>query len=208
MIVFVHIPKTGGTSIRTAAEAYFGEEHVLNDYGPDAPRTSPVVRELLYERDDIEALVQHIQRSNIEFLSGHFKLDRYKPHLPTAHFVTWLRNPIDRVVSLHAHRTRIGLNDAPLPEFSERPRFRNGQVIQAGDTSEEYTAIGFLEDHARSVTLLNERLGIDLAVRHDNVSASKPSELDVELGEKIAFYNTLDVAFVDKARRFMFGEGG
>ena len=204
MIVFVHIPKTGGTSIRSAAEEYFGEQHVLHDYGADAPRTSEVVRELIYGRDDFSAFARHVENANIEFLSGHFKLDRYKPHLRSAQFVTWLRDPVNRVVSLHAHRTRIELNNASLPEFSEQPRFRNGQVIQAGDLCTEYAAIGFLEDHARSLQQLNDRLDIDLAVRHDNVSTSNASELEPDLRDRIAFYNKLDVAFVEKARRHMF----
>lgn len=188
MIVFVHIPKTGGTSIRKAAAAYFSDENVLYDYGATAPLTSPLVRELLYEKDDIEGLASQMLKSNIEFLSGHFKRERYHSVLPHATFITWVRDPVDRVLSLHRHRTKTHPNTPDLEEFSRTLAFRNGIVEQAGSEPDRYAFIGVLERHDESVARLNEIMGLDIAIRHDNAAIEshehRPSALAEDTGRE------------------------
>ena len=46
--VFVHIPKTAGTSFRLGADQYFGEKMVCRDYGPKAPETSEDEQSIYY----------------------------------------------------------------------------------------------------------------------------------------------------------------
>jgi len=44
-ILFIHIPKTAGTSFRVAAEKYFGEDNTFYDYSAKSPETSAEILE-------------------------------------------------------------------------------------------------------------------------------------------------------------------
>src|SRR5262249_30417293 len=52
-VVFVHIPKTGGTSLRNMLQLAAPSSLFLTDYG-DVPETSPELRELIYERQALK----------------------------------------------------------------------------------------------------------------------------------------------------------
>lgn len=185
-----------------AAAEYFGESRMLYDYGAEAERTSPAVRKLFYEADDPAALAEWITTNDIAFISGHFKLARYTSTLPDADVITWVRDPVERVRSLHAHRTEAHGLSTSLDEFSERPRWRNGIAIQAGDDPAAYTAVGVLDRHEESVTHINARLGIDLAVRHDNHGADR-DDIDDDLRAEILRRNPEDHTFVDAANSLL-----
>ncbi len=60
--VFVHVPKTAGTTFRVAVEQYLGAGAILWDYGAESPVTSPVVRQYLYQEKDVDALRQAVAR--------------------------------------------------------------------------------------------------------------------------------------------------
>ena len=202
MIIFVHIPKTGGTSIRNAAADHFGESRMLYDYGIGSARTSSIVRELIYDGNNPDALAGWARAHDIAFLSGHFKLDRYRYVFPDARFVTWVRDPVERVRSLHAHRTNAHGLKASLDEFSGRRRWRNGITDQAGEEPAAYAAVGVLERHTESIECINARLGIDLAVRHDNDGSTR-SDIADDLHAEIRRRNTLDTTFVDQANALL-----
>lgn len=198
MIIYIHVPKTGGTSIRMAAAEHFGEDAMLYDYGPDAPRTSPIVRELLYDADEPDHLVEWIHNNGIKFISGHFRMNRYPTLLPEADLITWVRDPVDRVVSQHQHRTRTLGETRPLEEWVEKKRWRNIITRQAGVDPNRFAAIGVLERHEESIELLNAYLGLEIQSRHDN--QSEPQELlDDSLRARIHALNLDDHAFVEAA---------
>ena len=196
MIVFVHIPKTGGTSIRMAAAEYFGEDAVLYDYGP-AQKTSPIVRELKYELERPDDLARWIKDNQIAFLSGHFRYEQYAALLPDATFVTWVRDPVERIRSLYNHRTRHYDETSKLKDFVRKPRNCNKIAGLAGDPS-NYAAIGVLERHAESIKMINAQLGIELAVRHDN-QLGDAQPLGNKLRNEILRRNAEDQLFVEAA---------
>ena len=179
-----------------AAAEYFGEDAMLYDYGP-APKTSPIVRELKYELKQPQALVEWIHDNGIEFLSGHFRYDQYAALLPDATFITWVRDPVERVRSLHNHRSRHYDETQSLKEFARRPRACNRIAGLAGNPA-DYAAIGVLERHRESIQVLNEQLGLNLAVRHDN-SLGDAQPLGNKLRVEIQRRNSDDQDFVDAA---------
>ena len=50
--VFIHIPKTAGTSFRVAAENHLGKGRTVRDYGSKAPYTSPLTESQYYTTQD------------------------------------------------------------------------------------------------------------------------------------------------------------
>lgn len=183
-----------------AAAEHFGEAAMLYDYGPDAPRTSPIVRELFYEAEQPERLVEWIHNNGIEFISGHFRMNRYPTLLPEADLITWVRDPVGRAVSQHQHRTRSLGEKRPLAEWAEKKRWRNLITRQTGVDPDRFQVIGVLERHGESVELLNAKMGLALQPRHDNTGDS-PELLDDELRSRIQALNETDYAFVESAKR-------
>lgn len=103
LLYFVHIPKTAGTSFGQELRRRLQPNLRLSlDYGPDAKpmheQRSLVVDEFLGQAD----------RDDIRFASGHIPF-RYCRKIakerPNTHFVTFLRDPIDRIVSDYRYQT-------------------------------------------------------------------------------------------------------
>jgi len=198
VIIFVHVPKTGGTSVRKAAAEQFGESAMLYDYGPDAPITSPIVRELIYESNEPERLAEWIRANGVEFLSGHFEVDRYRTLLPEADLVTWVRNPVDRVRSQHQHQSQFYSQNKTLEEVSQDLDWRNRITVQTGIDPSIYRVIGVLKRHDESIEVLNRELGLSLVSRHDNSLAERDA-LDREARRRIRRRNLQDARFVRAA---------
>ena len=198
MIIYVHVPKTGGTSLRMAAAEHFGEEAMLYDYGPEAPRTSPIVRELFYEAGEPQRLADWIRDHHVEFISGHFRLDRYPALLPEAELITWVRDPVERVRSQYQHRSRFLGEKSPIHRFVEKKRWTNIMTRQTGTDASRFKVIGVLERHEESIAALNTHLGLALTSRHDN-RAEQYEPLGDDLRAKIHANNLDDYNFVKAA---------
>lgn len=101
MIVSVHLPKTAGTSFAATLERNFGSA-LLRDYA-DFPINTPQ-----YERNKL-ALQNCLSNAEKDFqgiqcVHGHFLPMKYLllSNRRDITFITWLRNPVERVLS-HYH---------------------------------------------------------------------------------------------------------
>lgn len=91
-LLFVHIPKTAGTAVRTLFERRFDSERLALLY--DRPPGMPLTQFLevpQFARDRFQAVV------------GHFAFGLHHFITKPVRYITFLRDPVERVVSLYYH---------------------------------------------------------------------------------------------------------
>ena len=112
MIISVHLPKTAGSSFKASLEQHF-DLKVLLDYA-DLPINTPP-----FQRNK-NALISSLKNADYDFgetecIHGHFMPAKYLL-MDTARpltFVTWMRHPVERVISHYYFWQRRYWPEAP-----------------------------------------------------------------------------------------------
>ena len=153
-VLSLHIPKTGGTSFRKClGEIYQGS--FISHY----PKLDNQGTETIDISEDMRCV------------HGHLILDSYQDLCEGANFVTWLRNPVDRILSLYHHilsnpdfsnefHVRVFKDRPSILEFCEMPENQNQLFYWIGDRNpEDFKFIGFLETTQASIVKCAAALG-------------------------------------------------
>lgn len=204
-ILFVHVPKTAGTSFRYAAESYYDKEEILRDYASISPITSYDVMEIIYNERDKYKFYQKIQQLPRSFLSGHYPVGKYMSLYRTEDIVSIIREPVSQVLSHYVHHVSNYGYKKELREFIKDHRFKNIQSrLLAGRNLGMYGFIGLTEEYEETISLFNKYFDVDFKVFREN-PAKKPvssiSELDEEMILEIKSHTDKDMALYDAARR-------
>ena len=106
-IVSVHVPKTAGTSFHRVLQGVYGKEAVFQDHGQYRDRRA----------DQVPLEPWH------RAIHGHVWAGRYRSALPTARRVTWVRHPVNWLISLYGFLDTLEPNDNPAWKLlkNERP---------------------------------------------------------------------------------------
>lgn len=157
-VIYLHIPKTAGTSFRISAEHYFGPWNVLNDYGEKSPNTSEDILSTFYSKKDLDSLSEKgLQK---RFLTGHFSLEKYREVFPESPIVTFFRNPVDRVISEFVHFVNHHQYQGSLSDFYRSKQFQNRQArALSGANPTDLDYYGITETYEVSLNRFNERYG-------------------------------------------------
>lgn len=175
--VFVHIPKTGGTSLTLALEARAKADDIIIADTPKGTRRRQRVAKLTAPG----RLWKHSRFSDIDGMA----------ELPEPAFVfTLVRNPWDRVVSLY-HWAREQSFDHPMIRAAKKHEFEGFladpgmQTALARDAAHRYvtdragqlrcTAFIRLEHLATDIAPLEYHLGFQLELPHANASDHPPA---------------------------------
>ena len=119
---FVHMQKTGGTSLYTMLRQHLGAQAVYPrpDDGPAVSRVidNVLLRERLGESDEIRVVTGHFPLSTVELLPGRWRT------------FTVLREPVERTLSFLRHQQKVDPARATqsLEEIYEDPVLFNGLV--------------------------------------------------------------------------------
>ncbi|OED35520.1 hypothetical protein AB833_30355 [Chromatiales bacterium (ex Bugula neritina AB1)] len=200
-IIYLHIPKTAGTSFRISAEHYFGPWNVLNDYGENSPNTSEDILNAFYSNNDIELL----KSKGIEkkFLTGHFSLGKYREVFPQSPVVTFFREPVDRVISEYVHfSTHYGF-EGGLADFYRKKHFQNRQArAMSGAAPMDIDFFGITEKYEESLRRFNNRYGTNFPMATLNQGNYTVGNQGVASDDEIAEIRELnsdDVAIYETA---------
>ena len=120
-ILFVHIPKTAGTSFRKGLVESLGDEAVVSDYGPNSPETSLQIQRHLYNgKPSMSALWETLNSGPYHALCGHFSARKF-PFSKHCRVISFVREPLERAISAYYHGTRhhhltVGIEEYLLNE--------------------------------------------------------------------------------------------
>ncbi|TLM80011.1 sulfotransferase family 2 domain-containing protein [Microbulbifer harenosus] len=203
-LVFVHVPKTAGTSFRLGVDQFFGEDRVCRDYGAGSSDTSAIVNECLYERSDMWDFRLKFEQSNYQFLTGHFGASRYMPAFPVVNMITFLRDPLQRTVSEYHHLVKHAGYEGSLEQFYRSPQFINRQHNMFRGV--HWAALGFVgitERYDESLDLLRDGFGLDVPRMESNTGREnwrEPYRLSEDQEIEFRRLNAADIRLYNMAR--------
>jgi len=214
-VIFIHIPKTAGSTLRPIMDRHY-------------PRH--VIRKLDFLPRDLDAFLKLPEqaRSQIRVLQGHFPFGLHEQLAVPADYVTILRDPVDRIISMyywiqgnHEHVLNKLVRSMSLKDFADsgfeittnhqtslisgliaNPE-NNAFAIARSHLESEITAFGLNERFDESLLLFKKRLGWKhIFYSRRNVTKSRPrrSEVPASVLEIIQRHNSLDLKLYEFAR--------
>lgn len=209
MIISVHLPKTAGTSFLASLEGHFGTA-LIKDYA-DLPINTPTAER---NRMALENGIQNATRdfTGVECIHGHFLPVKYLPAATNRDmkFITWLRNPVDRVLS-HYHfwknfhdpasagalHARMVAENWSLERFCLGPEVRNlyCQFLWAFPPW-NFAFVGITEFYEEDLNYFGQyHLGAQLKAHAANTSPGQGNAygVDENFRKKIEAYHSLDM---------------
>jgi len=200
MFIFMHIPKTAGTSFRTILEYIFGRRLCLdyNDrlFRPRQPEKIP---------------------GYCRCICGHFNRNKYATVFPNATYITWMRDPVERLVSSCYHHLRhqnprdpfsvkIHREKIPFEQLVRYPEMQNQQRGMFGsfDTS-DFAFIGIVEEFEKSMKCFRVKFGLHPLPTPQRINTNpkrKGARYDIpaSLRKQLVRLNEADYALYEKAR--------
>ncbi len=199
-IVSVHVPKCAGTSFLRVLESIYG------------PRLWPNYGRVFVREQAQPGCVP----ADAMVIHGHFMVDAFDDLLPQRRLITWVRHPVERVVSNYyhflrspdmrddccrvMHEKRLG-----LIQFAELEWMRNEATrYLGGKPLDEFTAVGIAERFEDSLEMMAHALNwteIPPAPR-DNVNPVRLAdqyELTDDVRGYLGYLNSADLAWYGEA---------
>ena len=173
MIISVHLRRCGGTSFRDCIKQYFRKKCFF-DYGDETGSTWPSSVAKRKKSYKILLSKKKIIENDYEIIHGHFYRSKYDLFKKNCKYISFVRNPVSRVISNYFHIKKNNFRNHPdsyivnkldfsLEEFAKHPDNINHQYkyLQTKNLK-EFLFIGNIENYDQSLQKLNSILGINM----------------------------------------------
>lgn len=220
LIISIHIPKTGGTTFLDILREC-AEQVLYLDYDYEAPSATAVFRSGKKLTVTPESIIDELESlPGRSVIHGHFQAGKYVDRFPNAAYVTWLRDPVERIVSnyFYWHRSQlpgdtkwehVTAEKMNLEQFAQLDFARDLQQAYLHPlTVEKFDFVGITEEYDRSIELFRRlfcpNVQFDASVRNENPNREgKFYDMDPQLRRRILKLNESDAyTYVDGVRRF------
>lgn len=203
-IIFVHQPKTGGANFAKILKNSYGKKNVYRDKDRAKERLNEHLRS--EGKEVVEHTDPFYDRLKYNVIFGHFSPLKYKERFPNAIYLTFFRDPIQRIIS-HYHywqRTEItdirSVNPLRLIFMEQNLSLKDFAIMIKEDRIKEnhlelfkvanFDFVGIMEYYDRSLMLIKEKVLPDLRYfDHDtfNSNPEKSVKDQYEVEDKIFF---------------------
>lgn len=209
-LISLHIPKTAGTSFRNVLKQTYGKRSVVR---LDIDHADQIrVNEKVYTKNTLP--------KKIKVIHGHFTYEKLIQHFNFSEktpIITWLRDPVDRVISNYFFLYKIIQNKLneddsydnlsprmlkTIEEFASYEENRNvmSKFLNGADLN-KFTFIGnqnnFKSDLQDLATILNWK---EAPYFEHNITGKSKKEISSEIKSFIAEMNSEDVKLVEEVK--------
>lgn len=206
-LFFVHIPKTAGSSLHKSALELFGAEFVERNNGNDGPETTPLVREFYYESNKMDhyGFYEKFSASNKKWLTAHVFAEQLLAPFGAPNTISFVRDPVERVISNYQYMTKIGHNSLSFEEFYKHPDETNKQFRMIGQTVwQAYHMVGTLKRYSECLELLSASKALDFTEHKINTSVEEQKKtINDDTREEIRKWNERDDQFATEVERYL-----
>ena len=161
-LIFVHIPKTSGVSFAGAVRHVYGKEYNAYRVIRLRPGTDTLLRTDYISRKNIwDVAMEKRLPPDVNWLTDHVPVQLYDGLFPGVPRVTWLRDPVQRVVSAYIHDlTRSIIDPCDIYKYINMDEKRNLMTyFTAGGNLKLFAFVGLTERFNRDLAQLAEMLG-------------------------------------------------
>ncbi|MEA3491829.1 MAG: sulfotransferase family 2 domain-containing protein [Campylobacterota bacterium] len=198
-LLFIHIPKTAGTSFRLAAKDFYGEENIFFDYSPDSVETSSEILDSIYIKKDPYELYRELTKKPLSFLSGHFPEKKYMMFYEATNIISFVRDPVKQVVSHYNHHIKYLDYKKEFYDFINDARFQNIQSrLLSRRNIGMYGFLGVTDQYDKSIEIFNAVYQANLLSIYENRSDNSTvnaEEIDKNIIDLIYRFNEEDIKF-------------
>ncbi len=208
MLVSLHLPKTAGESFFNSLKDHYGSR-ILRDYD-DKPINTPVIRRNSHALK--MCLVNGVKSfKDIDCIHGHFLPLKYLL-CKDAEFVTWMRDPVERLASHYYYwkrtygpettfplRKRVIEEEWSLEKFCLAPEFRNlySQFLW-GFPVKRFAFIGITENYDRDLAYFHDKFlaknSFQVYEKKQNLTKNQESYFeDKQFKRRVELYHSRDV---------------
>lgn len=173
-LIFVHIPKTGGVSFAEAVRHVYGEEYNAYRVIGLRPEADTLLRaDYSLRKSTWNAAMEKRLPPDANWLTDHVPVQLYDGLFPGVPRVTWLRDPVQRVVSAYIHDLTHGIVDpCGIYRYINMDEKQNLMTyFTAGGNLKLFAFVGLVERFNRDLARLAEMLGwADYPVSYANTT--------------------------------------
>jgi len=202
MIIFVHMPKCGGKSIRHSLETTYGSAFKQHYVNPRKEHSSSILSFLMRPKWP--------SKVDTEVVYGHFCFDQFAIYglFNPIKKAMLFRHPIDLVCSSYFYRREKHVDEyrnTTLIEYAKRKDMRDIFNLYLGRTRvEDLDFVGIQERFSESLALYEKLFGKKLENQRVNETQSKPVDyksylIQEGLLEEVASLMASNIAIYEKA---------